>query len=694
MNIFERIGKAVADLSVWSPLGNGGNQSFMSMSSWLRARVGRRDLIGEYKNLVYSCVTAIAEDVARYEPFVYKKVVDGKPVPIENHPLIKLLENPNPEMSQYELFEAISVYMGLTGEAFVYVQVGEFTKRPKEVVAVLRPDKMSVVMNDKGEVIGYVYRNDSGVEVPFEIEEIWHFKEFNPMDQSRGMGATEAGKLYVDIENETSLFQWGVLKNQASPAGVLGLNGKIGRDAFDKLKKQWKESYSGTSNAGKTLFIRNTEANFTKVGLSLNDLSIGDLSKVNDEKIRKLFRLSREMLGDTSNSGLGRANIEAIEYVHAKRVIEPKFIRFDDLFTTLLRRYWKEFDTRVSHVSHIPKDEATALTEYNLGVDRWLTRNEIRKQKGLGDVLGGDMLYTPFSNIPLSSQSTAETPQVGATASIEKGHVHTDACNHNAEVKILDTVEKGIREYYRVLDNIELVDRKRFVRGLGNLLSEQKKEVLKIVERYVNKGLKKDVVFDGTLFELSFDEDKIEASLLTWLFSAFIKSGEATFASLGKPDAEFLLQQAQRDAIFNSTDRLMKSFNEQTAQRLQQQLSQGLANGESLSDITKRVESIYQEAVGYRAERIADTEVHKSVNRATAEVFKSEGYTKLVWDANADACPFCKGMDGMEVEMDQPFVPVGGSVSGGEGEEYVNDYADVSYADLHPNCQCRVRPAK
>ena len=214
------------------------------------------------------------------------------------------------------------------------------------------------------------------------------------------------------------------------------------------------------------------------------------------------------------------------------------------------------------------------------------------------------------------------------------------------------------------------------------------------MKRFLSKGVKKDVNFDGTLFELSFSDEDIQLNLLTWLLNAFVKSGEYTFESLGKPDQEFILRQAQRDSLFNSTERLMRSFNEETTQKLQQQIAQGLEFGEDIEKISKRIESVYDDAKGYRSMRIADTEVHKAVNQGTAEVYKEEGYTKLVWQANSGACEYCVGMDGQEVEMDQPFVKVGESVSGENGSEYVNDYVDVKYADLHPNCKCRLVPSK
>jgi len=680
MNIFQTIGKAIQDTMGWYPMGEGG--AFSIFGDWSRGAVSKRKLLEEYRGLVYSCITTRAQDVAQYEPYVYRpsQTVNGEHVRVKDHPLIQLFENPNTELSQYELFEATQTYLDLTGEAFVYIVVGQVTGRPKYISAVMRPDRMSIAI-DKGVIVGYVYRTSKGDDIPFEPNEILHLKIFSPTDQTRGFGPVEGGKLYVDIENETSLFQWGVLKNQAAPAGILSIKGKASKEAFKKIQEQWKEKYTGANNAGKTVFVRASETEFTKVGLSLTDIQIPELTRVNNERIRTLFKVPMEILGTAPGSGLGRSGIEAIEYIYAKRTIDPIYNRYDDALTTLLRRYWGETDTRVGHVSRIPKDEASMLAENVAAVDKWMTRNEVRQQKGLAPILGGDVLYVPFTNAPLEVANEAQ-PAVAPTKSLKHKHKH------------IHTAEKARRNLFLALDKLEANSSNLMRRGLRSLLDEQKKEVIALVERYTSKSIEKGVKYDGVHFELEFSDEEVSLNLVAWLLSAFVKSGETALEALGKPSAEFILQQAQRNGIFNSTERLMKSFNADTTRLLQQQISQGLEKGEPIEQITQRVGDVYSEAKGFRATRIADTEVHKTVNFANAEVYKDQGYTRLAWEPNPDACEFCEAMAGQEVDIGTPFVPEGGSVAGKDGGEYNNDYADVSYADLHPHCKCRLVPIK
>lgn len=688
MGILTTAFKAVGSLVGWHPAEDlESSDFFTAITNFFRSTSKQGKLTLEYKNLVYSCVSINAQTTAKYEFMITNR---NTGITLKKHPLYDLIRHPNTTMSEYELWEATQTFLDLTGEAFWYVVIGQATERPKYIAALLKPNKMKMLYDKaSGELVGYEFDAGNGRKIPLDIKEVVPFKRFDPNNQQRGVGPTEAGKLYIDIENETSLFQWGVLKNQASPAGVLSFKGNITRNVFNKIKRQWNEQYAGTNNAGKTLFIRESESAFTKVGLSLTDLQIGDLSQVNDRKIRKLFGVPRELLGDNENSGLGRANIEAIEYIYAKYRIDPNMIRFDDTLTLLLTRYWDDTDFAVSHVSPIPQDKVAELAENTAAVDKWLTRNEIRAQKGLDPVPGGDVLYTSFSNIPVESQQDATTPQVAVAASYPHIHKHS-----KKKLKIT----KGRRQFYSLLDQIELRSGKQYSTALT---AELEKQQTKVIAEMNKRDIGKDVNANDLknikgVIDIVFhwDTETVSHNLLAHLINAFLRSGEATLDSIGKPDESFIIGQAQRDAIFESTDRLMKSFNEETALKMQQQLAQGLAAGESKEQVQARIESIFADSKGYRAARIADTEMHKAVNSASAQAYKDQGYTKLRWEANPDACEFCKALHGTETPIDEPFVKEGSSVTGLDGGEYQNNYVDVQFADLHPNCRCRLVPVK
>ena len=671
----------------WTRLGGESFSTFFTGGIKTRTRT---ELLKEYKNIVFACINAIADDVGKYNAiFNTKDARNGKFKPVVNHPFLTLLETPNPNMTGFELWFATTAFKHLTGDAFWKVTLGAVSGQPKEL-DIMRPDKVEVAVDkDTKEVVGYVFHGDNGVDVPLELEEVMHFKNFNPYSNTRGLGTVQAGLLHIETDNHTAEFQNNFLKNQATPSGVLTLKGKISKEAFQKVKKKWKQQQAGLKNVGKTLFIRQADASFEKIGLSISEIEMDRLTELSEKRVRKMFRVPSAILGDVDSSGLGRANVETVEYIFAKRTVEPELIRNDQTLQKAVRDYYKSDKLYVSHTSQIPQDRAAQLAEDTQSVDKWKTRNEIRAEDGLDPIDGGDKLYVEFSKVSLDDEGDAND-------SSETKHIHSASCSHTKKKrkgKKRKASNPKTERHFRFLERLEKKTQRKYQKQFRELLDSQKEKVLEVLPSIAGKSLSKDTVrFDGVEFEMEFTRADVTLTLLESLIQALIVSGESAIEFLGLPDVEFLVSQATRNSVFESTERLMRSFNEETALKLQKQMAAGVANQETAAQLTKRVESIYSEAKGFRAKRIAITESHRAVNEGVAQGYKQSGVKKMVWIALPDACQFCEAMHGTIIEIGIPFVVEGGSVEGVDGGTLPNNYTDVQYADLHPNCDCRLEP--
>ena len=77
-----------------------------------------------YQSWVYAAVNAIAQEVARQRPFLYRNTgqADHEQTPLPHtHPLSRLLDHPNPWLTPWELWYLTVVYLELTGNCFWYV---------------------------------------------------------------------------------------------------------------------------------------------------------------------------------------------------------------------------------------------------------------------------------------------------------------------------------------------------------------------------------------------------------------------------------------------------------------------------------------------------------------------------------------------------------------------------------------------
>lgn len=659
----------------------------------------KRHKLDAYKNIVYACVSLIAEQCGGYCPYLQKKTGDRWET--VDHEFMQLLRRPGgrdlkaASFSQFDLFEATSSYQALQGDCFWYMSLGEKTRRPREIV-VLRPDKVGTSINkDSGEVEGYFIRQAVGDPVPLAVDEVLRFPMFNPKDPYNGMGAVEAGNDYIGTDEATAEFTKNFFANNAGLSGVLTVKSEISVGAFRKFVRAWREKYQGVGNAGKVAIVRGGEADFTKVGLGLDELNMAELRKMTLKDVLIMFKVPLPLLGEAEQTGLGRANVEALEYIFAKYNIEAKFKRFDSVLQFALERYYglSNAEYRITHESIIPEDKEFELKERVAAVDVWQTRDEIREEEGLDTKDGGDQLFVPMSNIPINESSTVVPTAAGKAASGLRIKIMRTIKKKDNNLGV--TAEKAERFRLTLMRN-QLRYERQYKKVLRPIFKAQRKEALHNLEAH-GSSLTKDnqqKLFD----DAAYDGELVEA-LTPMLVDLSETQGGIALVFAGDTENEFHMTSPILNALKRGTLKMATGFNDQTLTALNNTLAEGIQAGEGIGELKARINDVYDSVDGYRAERIARTETLKASNAATNWAYKQTGYvTAKAWAVNPDACEQCLEFDGKTVPLDDSFLGLGESytVIGDDGEEttYTNDYDTIEEPPLHPNCRCTIIPVR
>jgi hypothetical protein len=98
----------------------------------------------------------------------------------------------------------------------------------------------------------------------------------------------------------------------------------------------------------------------------------------------------------------------------------------------------------------------------------------------------------------------------------------------------------------------------------------------------------------------------------------------------------------------------------------------------------------------WRAERIARTEENyaRQLSQIDAMIdIKNKINIKILkkWIClGANPCEFCQSMNGSVEELENPFVPLMGTIQGVDGGIMFNNYAPMESANAHPNCNCKI----
>lgn len=680
------------DLSQYSGLGD----DFVSMfSQKFGIDYGKRNKLKAYKNVVYGCVSLIGESVGDYRPYIEKRI--GDKWERITHEFIDLLYQPSgrdlqPEaFSKNQLFEATVIYQLLQGDAYWYMARGKSTGRPRQII-MLRADKVGTDIDPKtGSINGYFIRRETGQAIPLEVEEVLRFPLFNPESPYEGLSVIEAGNDYVATDEATAVYTKNFFNNNAGVSGVLSIKGEVTNGAWRKFVRGWREKYEGVDNAGKTMMIRDSDASFVKVGLGLNELDMSNLRKLSLADVFMMFKTPPELLGRiTEGSGLGRANIETLEYIFTKYNIDKKMSLFDSILQFALQRYYQLDPSkyRICHENIIPEDKEFELKERVESVDKWKTRNEIRGEDEDGkDVEGGDQLYVPLNNIPINESTTAPTTSTSGIS------VKITRTVKKKELEI--TREKAERFRITLMRNQAKYE-KQYMKVLSPIFKAQKKEALYNLEAHAS-GVKK--ASGQKLFDDSAYDDLMVKNLKPVLTSLTETQGSLAMVFAGDTENEFYLTSKIESIIEKNTRRMATNFNDETLDKLNDTLVEGIKAGEGIGDLKQRVSGVYEGIENYRAERIARTETLKASNEATSTAYEQTGYvTGKEWVVNPDACPECEAFDGKTIELDDTFLGIGSSYTytDEKGEEHskTNDYASVDDPPLHPNCRCTIIPVR
>lgn len=616
--------------------------------------------------ITYKAIDKTGSSLSVYEPIVQKKV-EGKSEAVVNHPLYNLFNNPNPLVnSASDFIHLYGMLYEIYGETFWYKVKGEQTNKLKEVY-LLDPFKMELKFSG-GELIGYVLHKNNGTQVPFTLDEIYHDKRPNPFNEWRGMSVLERASTYVETEINVSNFTLSYIRNSGSPSGIVSLP-DMEKEAFNQFTQTWREQYEGPQNAGKTGFIRGGEAKFQAVGSTLKDIDQKITKQMSVDDVLMMLETPRPLLGMTDDKGFGRGNLDALYYIYSREKIEPIMRRLDRIYENLCKDLTGE-TADVTHESPVPEDKEYMLSLSEKGVNVWMTVNEARQLQGLPPITGGDEIKEKSPTVQLSAKSDKPKIKIVKKKKISKAD----------EAKKINQEQEAFRS--KLVDTNEIY-MKKLKAQISKFASSQE-------ERIISNINATSKAYEEWLFNIKEESEEMVAMLTPILIDLMEAQIEDTANFIS---GELItLSKETRSVVDARIHQISGLYNKNTIDKLEKTITEAQKNGESLAKIKKRVETVYSDAKGYRAERIARTESLRASNLSAEEVYKQNGYSKVSWFTNPGACEYCASFEGQTKSIGGNFAIAGDVITGIDGGKIGIDYDDIPTPPLHPNCTCSIIP--
>lgn len=255
--------------------------------------------------MVYRCVSMIAEACSGIEWEVKNKKGDKT---YTDHPMLKLINNPNPMMGLSQFMEAIVSFYLIAGNSYIEAVRGSTTNPPSELWPIFSPANMSVVVGNEGYPSAYVFK-DKGNERRWPVDfvdlkcDVLHLKTFNPSNIWYGLSPLQVGIQAIDATNLSATWNNSLLKNMATPSGILTVKtsdanptGSLSKEQAEDIKEAINDRYSGVRNAGRPMLLEGG-LTWQSISLSPKDMDFLKGKEVSSMDIATIYGVPGELLG-------------------------------------------------------------------------------------------------------------------------------------------------------------------------------------------------------------------------------------------------------------------------------------------------------------------------------------------------------------------------------------------------------------
>ncbi len=345
-------------------------------------------------SVLFSCVKEISSAVAGVPWLLFRRLSNGERREVLQHPLLDLIERPNPLQGKFEWIESAASFLYLSGNAYLEcVGSGDRSAMPKELY-VLRPDRMRVVPDPIHFVGGYEY-TVSGRKVKFSSDRILHLKLFHPLDDWYGLSPVQVAALAIDKLNSGDKWNSSLLQNAAVPSGALTCKQRLTDEQFERLKTEMRQQIQGVNNAREPLLLEQ-DLEWKELGISPKDMDWIEGLKMSALQVAQVYNVPPELIGLSPATYQNRKEARKALYTE---VVCPLLNRFRDALNNwLVPRFGENLllDYNKDGIEALSEDQEALWNRVNQS--EFLTLNEKRRMVGFDDISGGDQISPRLQN--------------------------------------------------------------------------------------------------------------------------------------------------------------------------------------------------------------------------------------------------------------------------------------------------------
>lgn len=347
----------------------------------------------------FAAVRFRAFAVASLPKILYQRTASGKRRVIES-PLYRVLhDEPNAEMSAFDLWAMLDSHVTARGNGYAEI----VTDSAGNITALypLRPDKMEIMRAEDGS-LRYVYtlpQKFDSRKVVLLPEQVLHLRGLTN-DGIAGLAQVTMMRNAVALAKATEEFGATFFGNGANPGVVLKHPNKLKDQAVhDRIKSSWEEMHQGLENAHRVAILEEG-MDVAQVGLSPEDSQFLSTRQFQVYEIARMTDVPPTMIFELTNSNF--ASIEQMTLDYVVHHLRPWLVAYEQQCNrSLLLKSEKDAGWFVENLIDglLRGDLASRYTAYSIGKQNgWLSTNDILRMENRNTIgPKGDVYMVPLN---------------------------------------------------------------------------------------------------------------------------------------------------------------------------------------------------------------------------------------------------------------------------------------------------------
>lgn len=361
-------------------------------------------------SVVYAAVEKRAKLIASV-PWVVRVRKGDKWEDAPEHPLQKLINNPNPDQSCYEFMYSASQSLDLTGNTFISEIKAGTAGLPRELWQF--PTKHIKIKAGRQRLIeAFEYHSESQGRIVIPADEMIQLRMPNPDSPLWGMPVLMAAGQATDIDREAGAFQKVSLQNRGLSDIAVELPDGTTPEQADYVRDKLKERQTGPANARAPIV---SSGKVTQLSQTAAEMDFVNSRKAVWSEIAAVFGVPLSTLGFTEDVNL--ANAESMDKQLWQNTIIPQLELIKRQLNSQLAAEFGDdvelfFD--ISNVTALQEDMGKKLENASRLWGMGLPFNVINQKLELGfeDIEGGDIGYIPTGVLPVGFDAPQDESEV------------------------------------------------------------------------------------------------------------------------------------------------------------------------------------------------------------------------------------------------------------------------------------------